>query len=335
MAIAESKHKLAHNRKKIFLKRKARGLPRITWCVDLFSNLDNQGSNALVHLLSYLQKNQNQEVEPIYLLSPHSLEWSGTLPSPWLSKLRPLVMESWENFSANLSSLQLLPLSIQSERTDGIEESIKKLVQSARKRGSEYLAVNTHGKGQIQSLVLGSFTEALIQHSTLPLLVSGPNARFKPPLKNLIFCSDLSSSSRRVYARTLKLATQLNANVILCHKLPSFVNPLLQTGVYMMGGGWVSLPSYLDDQEKQLKAKAEKWCEEGRKKGVEVITHLLPREEEICEAVLKLANDHADSVVVVAAQTSAFGSWLIGSVSRQIVRRSPVPTLVFPLKYRY
>ena len=93
--------------------------------------------------------------------------------------------------------------------------------------------------------------------------------------------------------------------------------------------------AYLGNEVERRQRRAEAWARWAKhQKGVEVEPLLNAEGGSISELVIELAEKHSFDLIAMAAQSGPISSALIGSVTRQVIRRSPCPVWVlrFPEK---
>lgn len=207
-------------------------------------------------------------------------------------------------------------------------QSVDVLLKYAKSKKAGLIAVGSHARKGLSRLFLGSFAETLITSARLPVLVVSPEAKVASRVSKILFSTDFSDASKKAYLKVLELAKSLDAEVVLFHKKLSSVEPVIQSGVYMLGGGWVSTAQFLEEDEKAKIELSKKWTSEGLKKGVKVEYVTAHADLGIADAVCETAKQKNADLVIVVNQTGRWGTILLGSVSREVVRRAPCPVLV-------
>ena len=84
--------------------------------------------------------------------------------------------------------------------------------------------LSTHGRMGMKSLVMGSVAEAFFRNVPCPVLTIGPHldARFHnmTEIHNILFPTDLSTSSRAVFPYLTSLAHEFDARITVLYELP-------------------------------------------------------------------------------------------------------------------
>ncbi len=154
-------------------------------------------------------------------------------------------------------------------------------------------------------------------------------------IQRILYASDLGAQMRPVLIQTVDIAKQYDAQVIMMN----VVEPMGETASAM-------LDTYLSRKDR------EKVKDEGLKKVISVMKQRLARfceeEEDLCKdgksiisEVVVVAGNAADEIVNQAIKKSVdlivIGSCghtsngdLIGSVTRKVTQKSPIPVLIVP-----
>lgn len=94
----------------------------------------------------------------------------------------------------------------------------------ARRNDVDLIVISTHGRSGIARLSLGSVTDSLIRHTTIPVLVVRPPASYLNPqvadaFKRIVVPLDGSSLAEQILPRVLTIAKLEEAEITLLHVL--------------------------------------------------------------------------------------------------------------------
>ena len=94
----------------------------------------------------------------------------------------------------------------------------------ARRNDVDLIVISTHARSGISRLSLGSVTDSLIRHTTIPILVVKPPASYLNPrvgnaFKRIVVPLDGSSLAEQILPRVLTLAKFEDAEIMLLHVL--------------------------------------------------------------------------------------------------------------------
>jgi len=94
----------------------------------------------------------------------------------------------------------------------------------ARRHDIDLIVISTHGRSGISRLSLGSVTDSLIRHTTIPVLVVKPSASYLNPqitkaFKRIVVPLDGSTLAEQILPRVLALAKIEEAEITLLNVL--------------------------------------------------------------------------------------------------------------------
>jgi nucleotide-binding universal stress UspA family protein len=149
---------------------------------------------------------------------------------------------------------------------------------------------------------------------------------------HILIPNDLMNPGAPFLSRALDLAETLQAKVTLFNAVPQPIQDVMNSGVYLLSGGWVPAPVYLQNERDEQQNTADTVLERARKRHIDcgsVVDYTAPS---IVDAILKQARDTHVSFITMAAESGPVASALLGSITRQVVRSAPCPVLVFRVK---
>ncbi|MEK7358493.1 MAG: universal stress protein, partial [Bdellovibrionota bacterium] len=205
------------------------------------------------------------------------------------------------------------------------------LLRYSRRIGASVLAGSATQRRRMSRFFLGSFSEALLNSHEIPLLVTGP-ATVRPigSPRVIVYPTDFSEDCAHAFPEIVSLATTLEAELHLFHKTVHNLDPIVQSGINVLGGGWVSFEAYLSSPPNDHLKDAEAWIAQASHSGVRA--HFIsenfsePTSDAIVEYVRKL--DGANPLVAMVSRAGQVASWLLGSVTRDVIRTCSAPVYV-------
>lgn len=260
-----------------------------------------------------------------FILGPESFNWTGEFSGPWIKKYKPIA----ESKAAEITRRYSLPVEVVPCRQPGIRHSVATLSQFAKKVKADFLIVFTHGRFGVDRMVLGSFTESLILASKTPVLTIHPGASLPTGRTRILMPTDLAAGANKIILKVAELAMDQSASVNLLYKQPDPLDPIIQQGVYAVGGGWVSVQSYIDDDMKEKDETLKKMVLALKKRGLEADGELVAASEPLVQAVLSAAKRHGSTLIALQTSTGPVAAAILGSVARTLVRESKIPVLVW------
>jgi nucleotide-binding universal stress UspA family protein len=117
---------------------------------------------------------------------------------------------------------------------------VRTLTRYAKSSGAELIIMATHSRKGLTRLLLGSFAESTLLYSKLPVLVVGPHTHAKE-ITDILFATDFGPRAKPVFQKLLSFAKHLNAKITIFHSVSHPIDSVIQSGAFLLGGGWVGL----------------------------------------------------------------------------------------------
>ncbi len=299
---------------------------RILWPIDPFET-ESETRAHVVEALKKISKGRSVSIEPVYVLSPNEFDLNLTFTSPWSNEYKETSQKILFNYLSSVNLPGLLPPKILIERQPSLGRSVRTLLNYAKKSGSQWITVGTHARKGLFRVFLGSFAETLILHSKIPLLIVGPHSN-QNKIDTILFATDLSKKTDTLFSKVLELASQLGSKITVFHAMTHPVQPIVQSGVYLLGGGWIQWPEFISTEEEKKRKLADRYIQLGKKKGVQVKVLIDSGPTSTSSLILKNAKKEGVSLIAMAAESGPLSAALIGSTTRQVVRESECPVWV-------
>lgn len=289
--------------------------------VDPFSQMNLR---PLWESVESLSEKFNATVKVAYVLSPAGLNWTGEFSGPWFKKYGPLA-------EAKLASVfpdSELEQHVLKCETSGQAAAAECLFKFAKKQKAECLVLSTHGRKGVERITMGSFAETVINVSPLEVLTLNPAHKIPTRIDKILVPTDLAKASEKYVLEMGEFARPLGAEVIIYHKQPDPLDPIIQQGVYSLGGGWVSLQSFF---ESELQAKSDQLVKLEKKletKGIKVSHVFDTSPQSLIDSIQHTALQMKADMVSVLTRSGPWRASLLGSVARGLVREMKIPVLV-------
>ena len=313
-------------------------LQKIIWAIDPFEHKGLEYENT-VKTLRCVQRRMNAVILPVHILNPAELSFAGDLTGQITFELDEKYRTSAElAVNSYLKNIELSgpvePPKILIQATGSKREAVGVLDHYAESQGASLILVSTHSKEGLKRIFIGSFAEAVALHSRYPaLVVRSVTDSFEECFERVLFPTDLTQISKVLFKNTVSLAKVFGAKITLFHSVPNPVEPVLQSGMYLLGGSWVPVHNYFSVDIEERKRKIEAWCSWASKQGVEIETVVSERGGSITDSILRLAREKNAQMIVMAAESGPISAALLGSIAREVLRRAHCPTLILhPLK---
>lgn len=300
---------------------------RIVWALDAFeprSALQARSEGALGQLAASL----SAEVHPVYVLTPGQVNLSVEFTPPWIEQYRPAAERALKQRIGETRIPRLCPPKVLVEDLASTTRAVDALIRHAQRIHADLIVVGTHGRSGVRRLFMGSFAETLLLRSPIPCMTLGPKVRETGKFDTILFPTVFDDASSRAFRQVIALARDLKARILLFHAIPHLIEPVFQSGVYLLGGAWVPVQAYFSNEVAIRENYAEAWAHLARKQGVETTAIVEPQVPNIADSILKLAEDRDAGLLCMEARSGPVAASLIGSITRQIIRAAPVPVWV-------
>jgi nucleotide-binding universal stress UspA family protein len=299
----------------------------VVWTVDPFGDL-TESLKLSAQVAKMVSQKTGAPIEPVYVLSPGGFNWTGDFSDAWVKKIQPQVEEK---MNARLKELgiQTRPPKIIVHKLLSLTGDTKKVIHHAKTTGAKMVLLATHARQGLSRFVLGSFAETAILNSEVPLLLINPKCEIPKSMNKVLFATDLSKSSKKGFKKFLAQVKGMTQSVVIYHKLPDPIEPVIQTGVQMAGGGWVSVQQFLTQESKQRESECQQMAADAKKLGFETHVVLDRSAGFVTDAILNEIKGLNIDYVAMISKTGPVATILIGSIGRQMARVSPVPVYLF------
>ncbi|MCB0408217.1 MAG: universal stress protein [Bdellovibrionales bacterium] len=302
---------------------KKKNTKNIIWTVDPFGDLSKSIEQSAA-MANYVAEKTKSKIEPVYVLSPDGFNWAGDFSSAWVKKVQPQIEEKLNALIKKVGIKTLAP-TILVHKLLSLTGDTKKVVQHAKKTGAQMIVLTTHARTGLNRFILGSFAETAILHSKVPLLLLNPHAEVPKTLNKTLFATDLSKESKRGFKKFLKNCKGLVSEIVIYHKLPDPIEPIVQTGVQMAGGGWVSVQQFLSNEGKEREAECQKMAKDAEKMGFKTKVVIDRTTGFVTDSINEEVKKSQVQMVAMVSKTGPVSTILIGSIGRQLTRTSDVP----------
>jgi nucleotide-binding universal stress UspA family protein len=299
---------------------------KVIWAIDPFES-KKETCEAIIEFFKLFSEKYDAHIEPVYVFSPESLNLPLQIPKAWNKQYEPqlkkalmyAIQGSKDSKAGKVPSIMEPRIVRHSSRS--LRASIQTLLSYAKASGADLIVTGTHGRSGLDRLLIGSFAETLLLQSKLPVLVVHPGWKAKP-IDKILFPTDFEKSSKNILKRVLEIARAWDAELIIHHAVERPVEPVFQSGLYLMGGGWFPLEELMTaayERGTRLLAEYKKLAE---KAGVKARTILDSSGISITDSIQETATKEGASLIAIQARSGAAKSAILGSISRQVIRNA-------------
>lgn len=299
---------------------------RILWALDPFST-DSKLLLKTAHTLQVLADLEHDQIEPVYILSPDNFNWTGDFSGAWVNRFLPTVKEAMLKI-LNETGLDSLPPQILISRTHSMRKDAEKLLSYAKRVKARSIVLNTRARSGLGRMIMGSFAETVLLLTKQPVILVNPDSKELRRIQRIIFPTDFSKEAARTFQQVLQAAQRWHAEVHIFHKIPDPIEPMVQVGVQMAGGGWVSVHEFLLKESAEAHKSCAKLAAIAEKAGLKAHIFVDQKPGYLVDGINAYASQVDADLIMMASKASSTSAILIGSIARQLARSSHQPLWV-------
>lgn len=272
------------------------------------------------------------------VVSPDLLSWPAHFDDEWGNEFMRLAkriasenLKEFEDRSTELSELIL-------QTVNSRKHSVRAIIDFAKTTDAGMIAAITHlpehlddPKTHHEKLLSfpGSFVETLVAESQLPVLVVNSQSDPVQKFRKILVPTDFSKAARYDFGNIVQLAKTLNAEILLIHVLTIPEGMTLMEGVGL-AGGWPRIEDFMKNVETESKEKSREILLYARNENIKIEFKLIRNRARLSQVILDQALESKSDLIAMTNQTGPIASLILGSVTRQLMRSSQLPVLVFP-----
>ncbi|AHG92623.1 UspA domain-containing protein (plasmid) [Gemmatirosa kalamazoonensis] len=246
-------------------------------------------------------------------------------PAPALGERRALLRRYLDATRRRLEATDAVPVT--TSLIDGAPAEM--LVAYVRETAPDLVVMTTHGRGGVRRLWLGSVTDALVRHATIPVLALRPrpstitaDGNARPELRRVLVAVDGSPESETVITPLVDLFGTTGMEYTLLHVVPS-LHPLVRT---------LATPAEYDRdlgvEQRLANAYLQELAERVRPTGLDVAVATRSGEPP-ARAIVETATEHrADLIALATHGRGPLGRLVHGSVADEVLRTAPSAVLL-------
>lgn len=295
---------------------------KIIWALDVFANQPKAASTA-AFLRSFGTDTPNGLV-PVYVAGPGETRLSLAFDIEASKRYSEFPKQK---LIAALTKAKLADLASSAQvvkvGSPSMGAMADALIAFAKKEKASFIAISKHSRTAVERFLVGSFTEAMISRSPLPLLILQPQAKVPARLRRIFFSTDLSETSKRAFQSTTALGKSVGADVALFHQL----EPIYPIGFDIPPPG---LGDIEEMRREQVRKSLDGMAKGPLKAGLKVKTVIDGEYGDIADHALEGATREKADLVSLVKTSGPLASFVLGSVARRVVRQSELPVLLWP-----
>jgi len=267
------------------------------------------------------------------VLNPDDIGWPKDIDDEaWRSKLQQMAASKIrENLELNAFGVDF-EVKIFVQKNASKSESVVNFLKFAEEKEVDLLVVHSNTKSNLRAL-LGSFCSKLIHKSQIPILVIPFEGHVSKQLISVLFPTDFSGLSKRVFNSVVRWAIHLKANVNLYHRLARPIDEILQIALHPSRSKTVMPSDIVLLTEGEMKQKSKEWLDSANQENSAVIFEMNSEGITLTEAILEQAKRQKVQLIALPTHSSEVNVLSLGSAVNHVLRTSPIPVLIVPVPY--
>lgn len=288
-------------------------LRKIILAVDPFTPELKPSKTSLMELRTWLRdSNAHLEIVHVFPLSPakEHLFDSCTITEQFLRQ-----------YAAELG-FEPTQTRVLLEQSSSTRRTVHTLTDYARRTGADLILLTSHGRKIAGRLLMGSFADALIVESPVPVLFLGSESTRQHWSNTALFPTDFSKSSRIAFDWFLDQFSATKPHVILYHL--DFLAPFLNSTF----AGFKPTQQMIDERIRHDEEEGNQWLERAHSKGYSAVYQRAPHFEDLAKAIVELAEREQIGVVAMASMSRPPRLRSVWSVASSIFYQHTFPVWV-------
>ncbi len=296
-------------------------MKKIVWALD-YSGMTPALGRRVTAMLRTLSHSDEVVIQPVSVVNESpSL---GRLPDYFVEQ----VAESLRKLAAQSGLDNVLEPKLLFCRAPSQRKSVEVLVNFARKSQADAIVVASFSRRGMSRWFLGSFAETLIMQSPVPIVVVNPKNRVQGKVDHILVPVGNASRAKVMFGRVVGLAKDLGAKITILGQIDFPVLPSAYYQDFVGPEGQVSFDSYIEKNKKKLRMELTKLRDLAQKKGVKAKVEIGTEVVGIAEKILFFAEQNKVDLIAMGNESGPIGSVLLGSVSREVVRKAQIPVWI-------
>ncbi|MGE9744211.1 universal stress protein [Bdellovibrio bacteriovorus] len=304
---------------------------RIIWALDAFE--DNKELNQrMADYLTHLHQTLQAEIEPLYLLRENEIVLPTYEVPAWVTDHSKTAESLFKEVLSDYNLPFLLDPKVIPHASQSHAGAAETLSHYALRTGTDLIVVGSHGREGFQRFILGSFAESLLLQSEVPVCVVGAHTTKTRSPKNILFPTEFGEHSKDNFRHVLELAKNLKSGVTLLHAIARPIESLFDLDtrprIYNFKGQMLTLDQIIEHTIEEQSHRAQHWVDWAHKEGVEAQFIIDNSFRGVDELVMEAIDSTEADLVVMEAQSGPMSAALLGSYTRNVVRKAHCPVYV-------
>jgi nucleotide-binding universal stress UspA family protein len=296
--------------------------PLAIWTLNPFEKKFGRNKSVL-NEINLLNNSYHPKILPVSVISSEGLNWPVEVKSSWLERLHEVTANSVDKILRDSKVNGLLSTEVLIEASTSVYDPVKAVVTFAEEQGAEVIVAGTHAYSGLQHLLLGSFTETLMQISTVPVLTVNPSARIKKKVSRILYPTDFTRSSNKQFGDVIQWAKKFGAHIVLFNRI--------EDPIFSPYGGYYPMPvvDFVDDIIKSRQKRAKAMIHQAEAEGISCELVMKRNMIDLGTSILREEkNSRIDLIIIGLAKAGRQRH--VGKTSKKIVRVAKSPVMILP-----
>ena len=304
---------------------------RIIWAIDAFEDQQDL-TLKMAQFIARIHEHTEAEVEPVYLLRENEIILPTYEVPTWVMDHSKTAESMFQEILKDLEMPFLLSPKVIPHSAQSHSGSADILSNYATRTNADLIVVGSHAREGMQRFLLGSFAESLLLQAATPVCVITADSSFQTKSQQILFPTEFGEHSKDNFHHTVNLARQLHAEVTLLHVITrpaeSVFDVETRNQVYNYKGRMLSLEQILEEQFELQSQRAHQWAQWATEQGVPTKVQIDQSYHPVDEVILHSVRQQEVNLVIMEAQSGPMSAALLGSFTRNVIRKSNCPVYV-------
>lgn len=276
-----------------------RPFKKIVWAIDPFAE-DLELQRVIASNIQALVSDSSVTVNPVSVIHFEQRGAHGEAPLT-IEDVKNSAEAAVNSLIASTAIKGLSPAVILVQNYLSLETAVNQLLNYAKDAKADLIVAGTMARKGATRFLLGSFAEAMILQSRIPILVVTPKSSPAKKIRKILFPSDLTPKSLAMFAEVVELAAAVEAGIIFFHRSEPDA-------------------SISANELESLLALA-------RRHHVTLDLRIATHKTGAADAIIELSNT-PDQIIAMVSQTKLIDSRVMGNITRQVIHHSKCPVWV-------
>jgi len=295
---------------------------KVLWAVDPFVS-DYSLQNTVAKILKVFSRTFSFSIHPVSVVLADQIPYLVGKDSS-VETFANQVEAKINGWLSQLALKSIEPVTLRIEPEFSIRSAVRNILTLFEKNSYTVIVASTHAKKRKEGVDLGTFSETLLLLSQAPVFLVPPQFEVPDKFTEIFYPTDLSLNSLATLKSLVPLASALDAEITLFHKMISFAKDIVDFPYSSDARS-----NYLEQLHDSSASELQKLVTQLQNFGIRS-QFIIDRIE--ADYTSKSIAQHAQSkkgrIIALVSHSTPRTFSLPGSVTRQVVRCTSLPVLI-------